>query len=56
MNETVSSRPQSPSNAGLNNSILNTSENLRHSYRRRTAYKHEALRHNEIKIREEEDD
>ena len=29
MNETVSYRPQSPSNAGLNSSILNTSENLR---------------------------
>jgi hypothetical protein len=29
MNETVSSRPQSPSNTALNSSILNTSENLR---------------------------
>ena len=44
MNETVSSRPQSPSNAALNNSILNTSENLRQSHRRRTAYKNEALK------------
>lgn len=56
MNETVSSRPQSPSNAALNTSIMNTTENLRLSHRRRTAYKNEALRHNEIKIRNEEDD
>jgi len=56
MNEISSSRPQSPSNAALNNSILNTSENLKSSHRRRVAYKNEALRQNELKIREEEDD